>query len=110
MTTMTEQDHTADEYATDEHDRLMELGFPAEEKQTEPAQQLAARARRPRSMRLLDRMEDFAREERGAVTAEYALIITAAVAFAGVLILIVRSDEVRQMLLDLVQSALGGIG
>lgn len=105
MTTMTEHAQAAHE-----HDRLMELGFPAEEQRTEPAQQLAARARRPRAVRLRDQMVDLAREERGAVTAEYALIITAAVAFAGVLILIVRSDEVRQMLLDLVQSALGGIG
>lgn len=110
MTTMTEHDHAADEYVTDERDRLMKLGFPSEERRTEPAQQRAARARRPRAVRLRDQIGDLAREERGAVTAEYALIITAAVAFAGVLILIVRSDEVRQMLLDLVQSALGGVG
>ncbi|MGR4009395.1 DUF4244 domain-containing protein [Leucobacter sp. 1207-22] len=48
------------------------------------------------------------REERGAVTAEYALIIMAAVAFAGLLIVIMQSGEVKSMLMDIVQKALGG--
>lgn len=52
----------------------------------------------------------FLADERGAVTAEYALVIMAAVAFAGLLIVIMRSEEVRAMLLSLVQNALGSAG
>lgn len=55
---------------------------------------------------LLEELKD----DRGAVTAEYAVIILAAVAFAGVLVAIMRSDEVRGMLVDLVQRALGSAG
>lgn len=43
---------------------------------------------------------------RGAITAEYAIATMAAVAFAGLLVVIMRSDEVRQILLDLIRSAL----
>lgn len=50
------------------------------------------------------------RDDRGAVTAEYALVILAAVAFAGVLVAIMRSEEVRAMLVELVQRALGAAG
>lgn len=50
------------------------------------------------------------RDDRGAVTAEYAVVIMGAVAFAGVLVAIMRSGEVRGFLLDLVQSALGSAG
>lgn len=57
--------------------------------------------------RLLGRWQGLARDERGAVTAEYALVIVAAVAFAGLLIVIMRSDEVRATLVALVQDALG---
>ena len=46
-------------------------------------------------------------DEAGAVTAEYALVIMAAVAFAGVLIVIMRSEEVRSTLVALVENALG---
>jgi hypothetical protein len=49
-------------------------------------------------------------DERGAVTAEYAVVIMAAVAFAGLLVAIIRSGEIRQMLVDLVQNALGAAG
>ena len=52
----------------------------------------------------------FTEDDRGAVTAEYALVIMAAVAFAGLLIVIMRSAEVRAMLLALVQNALGSAG
>lgn len=45
--------------------------------------------------------------ERGAVTAEYAIVILAAVAFAGLLVLIMRSEEVRGMLTQMIQNALG---
>jgi hypothetical protein len=43
---------------------------------------------------------------RGAVTAEYAIATMAAVAFAGLLVVIMRSEEVRQILLELVRAAL----
>jgi Flp pilus assembly pilin Flp len=42
----------------------------------------------------------------GAATAEYAIVIMAAVGFAGLLVVIMRSDEVRGTLSDLVRSAL----
>ncbi len=44
--------------------------------------------------------------DRGAATAEYAIATMAAVGFAGLLVVIMRSDEVRQILTDLVRSAL----
>lgn len=42
----------------------------------------------------------------GAATAEYAIATMAAVGFAGLLVVIMRSDEVRAMLTDLVHRAL----
>ena len=44
--------------------------------------------------------------DRGAITAEYAIATMAAVGFAGLLVVIMRSDEVRTILFDLVKSAL----
>ena len=44
--------------------------------------------------------------EVGSATAEYAIATMAAVGFAGLLVVIMRSDEVRQILTDLVRSAL----
>ena len=49
-------------------------------------------------------------DDRGAVTAEYAVVIIGAAAFAGPLRAILRSGEIRQMLVDLVQNALGSAG
>jgi hypothetical protein len=46
------------------------------------------------------------RSELGAATAEYAIVIMAAVGFAGVLLAVMRSDEVRAVLSELVRSAL----
>jgi hypothetical protein len=46
------------------------------------------------------------REDRGAATAEYVIATMAAVGFAGLLIVILRGDEVRGILTDLVRSAL----
>ncbi len=46
------------------------------------------------------------RDETGAATAEYAIATLAAVGFAGLLVVILRSDEVRAMLTDLVRHAL----
>ena len=44
--------------------------------------------------------------DRGAATAEYAIATMAAVAFAGLLVVIMRSDEVRGILTDLIRRAL----
>lgn len=46
------------------------------------------------------------REDEGAATAEYAVATMAAVGFAGLLIVILRGDEVRGILTDLVRNAL----
>ncbi|WP_232528903.1 DUF4244 domain-containing protein [Mycetocola zhujimingii] len=45
-------------------------------------------------------------DEEGAATAEYAIATMAAVGFAGLLVVIMRSDEVRTILTDLVRRAL----
>jgi hypothetical protein len=45
-------------------------------------------------------------DDTGAATAEYAITTMAAVAFAGLLVVIMRSDEVRGILTDLVRRAL----
>ena len=45
-------------------------------------------------------------DDAGAATAEYAIATMAAVAFAGMLVVIMRSDEVRGILTDLVRRAL----
>jgi hypothetical protein len=44
--------------------------------------------------------------ESGAATAEYAVATMAAVGFAGLLVIILRGDEVRGILTDLVRNAL----
>jgi Flp pilus assembly pilin Flp len=49
-------------------------------------------------------------DEKGATTAEYAIITLAAVGFAGILLAILRSEEVKGMLLDLIRSALSITG
>jgi Flp pilus assembly pilin Flp len=54
-------------------------------------------------MRMLDRL---VQEEDGAATAEYVIATMAAVGFAGLLVVILRSDEVRAVLTDMVQRAL----
>jgi Flp pilus assembly pilin Flp len=51
-------------------------------------------------------LQKLLREETGAATAEYAIATMAAVGFAGLLVVIMRSDEVRTILFDLVKSAL----
>ncbi len=52
--------------------------------------------------KLINKLED----ETGAATAEYAIATMAAVGFAGLLVVIMRSEEVRTILFDLVKSAL----
>lgn len=46
------------------------------------------------------------RNETGSATAEYAIATMAAVGFAGLLVVIMRSEEVRKLLYDLVMKAL----
>ena len=46
------------------------------------------------------------KSEEGAATAEYAIATMAAVGFAGLLVVVMRSDEVKTILFDLVRSAL----
>jgi len=45
-------------------------------------------------------------DEQGSATAEYAIATMAAVGFAGLLVVILRSNEVRGMLLDIIRNAL----
>lgn len=45
-------------------------------------------------------------EEVGMATAEYAIATLAAVGFAGLLVVILKSDEVRGFLLNIIRSAL----
>ncbi len=45
-------------------------------------------------------------DDRGASTAEYAIITLAAVGFAGLLLVILRGDEVKGMLLGVIRQAL----
>ncbi|MFJ6532277.1 DUF4244 domain-containing protein [Microbacterium sp. NPDC091662] len=61
-----------------------------------------------KSIPLLDRRRAAALfgDDTGAATAEYAITTMAAVAFAGLLVVIMRSDEVRGILTDLVRRAL----
>jgi len=54
----------------------------------------------------LEGFKTLALEETGAATAEYAIATMAAVAFAGLLVVIMRSEEVRQILLGLIRDAL----
>ncbi|MCX7520925.1 DUF4244 domain-containing protein [Microbacterium sp. STN6] len=48
--------------------------------------------------------------EDGAATAEYAVATMAAVGFAGLLVVILRGDEVKGILTDLVRRALTTAG
>ena len=45
-------------------------------------------------------------EEDGSATAEYAIATMAAVGFAGLLVVILRSDEVRGLLMTIIRNAL----
>jgi len=54
----------------------------------------------------MTRFIEMFRRDDGAVTAEYAIAIMAAVGFAGLLVVILRSNEVRGLLTDIVRNAL----
>jgi Flp pilus assembly pilin Flp len=62
--------------------------------------------RHPRLGQLLHRVRD----DSGSATAEYAIATLAAVGFAGLLVVILRSDAVRAMLTNLIQHALSFSG
>ena len=62
-----------------------------------------------RRIRTRLRLGELHREE-GAATAEYAIATMAAVGFAGLLVAILRSDEVRGLLTELVHRALALAG
>ena len=51
-------------------------------------------------------MKTMAKDD-GAITAEYAIATLAGVAFAGLMLLVMRSEEVRSLLFGLVARALG---
>jgi hypothetical protein len=63
-------------------------------------------SRRPRGRREPRLGRERFPKDRGAATAEYAITIMAAVGFAGLLVLILRSGEVQAILTDLVKNAL----
>lgn len=46
--------------------------------------------------------------DEGAATVEYALVTVAAAGFAAVLVALLKSPEVRDMLLGVITGALGG--
>lgn len=50
---------------------------------------------------------DFGAED-GIATAEFSIVTLAAVGFAGLLVTILASGEVRELLLGMVRNALGG--
>jgi Flp pilus assembly pilin Flp len=61
---------------------------------------------RMKLLKLVFRKNTLIEDETGAATAEYAIATMAAVGFAGLLVIIMRSDEVKDILLELVRSAL----
>lgn len=54
----------------------------------------------------MERLMGLVDDETGAATAEYVIATMAAVGFAGLLVVILRSEEVRGILTDMVQRAL----
>lgn len=78
---------------------------PAQEDRAATVQELfpgaakGPRVRNPSRLRLLA-------GEAGMATAEYAIATLAAVGFAGLLVVILRSDEVRGFLLTIIRNAL----
>ncbi|MCA4135058.1 DUF4244 domain-containing protein [Arthrobacter sp. M4] len=69
-----------------------------------PRRKPSNKMRGPRALRRF--LTGLVRSERGMATAEYAIATLAAVGFAGLLVVILRSEEVRGFLLNLVRSAL----
>ncbi|HCA74816.1 MAG TPA: DUF4244 domain-containing protein [Bifidobacterium sp.] len=57
-------------------------------------------------MRTLMSTQSSDESEKGAVTAEYAVVLVAATAFAAVLVAIVKSDAVKTLLTNIIKKAL----
>lgn len=55
---------------------------------------------------MLNYLESLHTEEDGASTAEYGVVVLAAVGFAGVLALVLSSGEVQSLLMGIIQDAL----
>jgi len=72
----------------------MKLALPTIRRRPAPPRRRAAARRHPLA------------DETGAATAEYAIATLAAVGLAGVLVVILRGDEVKGLLMGLVRSAL----
>lgn len=70
----------------------------------EVTRRVVARIRRVGEPQMLP--SGWLRSNRGSATAEYAIATMAAVGFAGLLVVIMRGDEVRGILTDLVHRAL----
>ncbi|MCS5716725.1 DUF4244 domain-containing protein [Herbiconiux sp. CPCC 205763] len=60
----------------------------------------------PSAPELLRRAARALREESGAATAEYAIATLAAVGFAGLLVVVLRGDDIKGMLTDIIHRAL----
>ena len=71
---------------------------------------LGATTGKRRKEKMMKHIVQAVRNDVGAATAEYAITILAAVGFAGLLVVILRSDAVRQMLTDLLHRALSFAG
>lgn len=67
---------------------------------------MTTRRQRPRNVPLPLRRRARLIDQTGSATAEYAIATMAAVGFAGLLVVIMRSDEIRGILTDLVRNAL----
>jgi Flp pilus assembly pilin Flp len=61
-------------------------------------------------MNIVHRLQRRLQHDDGAATAEYAVVIMAAVGFAGLLVVILSGGEVQQILTDLVRDALASGG
>ncbi|HLZ36334.1 MAG TPA: DUF4244 domain-containing protein [Mycobacteriales bacterium] len=56
------------------------------------------------------RLAQLRRSDDGVATAEYAMATVAACGFAGILATLLKSKEVQQLLMHLIQTALTAIG
>lgn len=50
--------------------------------------------------------KQLSKKDSGAITAEYAVVLSAATGFAALLIIVLKSESVRNMLNDLIKRAL----
>ncbi len=67
---------------------------------------MTTRRQRPRKVLLPPHQRARLIDQTGSATAEYAIATMAAVGFAGLLVVIMRSDEIRGILTELVRNAL----